>query len=256
LVSCGIYVFDAARIFTIFPAAREARLRKDEEAGEGGFAASTGSSGQLSADLAAASTKIQLESDVLSYLATEGQCYTFELPPKEFWMQIKTGSSLIPANTSLLKHQQPVPTKPVPRLSIPNGAPIPRIIEPVYIHPTAKVAADACIGPNVSIGLRVTIASGVRVKDAIILDNVEVRSNACILRSVIGWDSRIGKWCRVEGNLTESQSLNSGTHKGMKIPSATILGKSVVLADEQVLRNCVVLPHKELKSSFHNEILM
>jgi mannose-1-phosphate guanylyltransferase len=34
------------------------------------------------------------------------------------------------------------------------------------------------------------------------------------------------------------------------------LAKEVVVKDEIVIRNCTVLPHKELKISFHNEILM
>ena len=39
---------------------------------------------------------------------------------------------------------------------------------------------------------------GVRIKDSIILDNVEIKNDACILNAVIGWDSKIGQWVRVE----------------------------------------------------------
>jgi mannose-1-phosphate guanylyltransferase len=35
-----------------------------------------------------------------------------------------------------------------------------------------------------------------------------------------------------------------------------ILGKEVVVKDEIIIRNCVVLPHKELKQSCENEIVM
>jgi mannose-1-phosphate guanylyltransferase len=128
-------------------------------------------------------------------------------------------------------------------------------VAPVYIHPSAIIHPTAKIGPNVSIGPRVSIGRGVRVKDSILLDAVEIKNDACILNAIVGWESRIGSWARVEGSPGESLQINA-THKGMKIPSAAILGRAVTVADETVLRNCIVLPNKELKSSYHNEILM
>jgi mannose-1-phosphate guanylyltransferase len=46
------------------------------------------------------------------------------------------------------------------------------------------------------------------------------------------------------------------TENGVKVQSSAILGEQVVVADEVIIRNCIVLPHKELKNSFKNEILM
>jgi mannose-1-phosphate guanylyltransferase len=43
---------------------------------------------------------------------------------------------------------------------------------------------------------------------------------------------------------------------GMKNQSVTIFGEKVTVSDELVIRNCVVLPHKDLKNSYKNEILM
>ena len=43
---------------------------------------------------------------------------------------------------------------------------------------------------------------------------------------------------------------------GVKDQSVTILGESVEVADEICVRNCTVLPHKDLRSSYANEILM
>jgi mannose-1-phosphate guanylyltransferase len=39
-------------------------------------------------------------------------------------------------------------------------------------------------------------------------------------------------------------------------PDIAILGKDVTVADEIILRNCIVLPHKTIQSSQQNEILM
>lgn len=75
------------------------------------------------------------------------------------------------------------------------------------------------------------------------------------MNSIVGWESKIGCWARVEGAPGDASQLNA-TYKGLKIPGATILGRGVQIADELVVRNCIVLPHKEIKISYHNEILM
>lgn len=123
------------------------------------------------------------------------------------------------------------------------------------IHPSATVDPSAKIGPNVWIGPRVTVGRGTRIKNSIILDNSQVGHDACILNAVVGWEGRIGDWARVEGSPEDATHLNA-TYKGLKIPTATVMGASVSVGDETVIRNCIVLPHKELKYSYHNEVLM
>jgi mannose-1-phosphate guanylyltransferase len=78
------------------------------------------------------------------------------------------------------------------------------------------------IGPNVSIGPKTVIGSGVRIKDSIILDGVEIKANSCILSSVIGWNSRVGCWTRVEG--TPSDQPSKLMLNGQKTKAATIIG--------------------------------
>ncbi len=136
-----------------------------------------------------------------------------------------------------------------------------------------KTKCNLQIGPNVSIGPRVHIMQGVRVKDSIILDNVHIgvmyktkkkyvhvdscllQKASCVLHSIVGWNSRIGSWSRVEGCPVYGED-NSMMKNGVKSQSITILGKDVTVMDETIIRNCIVLPHKELKSCYHNEILM
>lgn len=38
--------------------------------------------------------------------------------------------------------------------------------------------------------------------------------------------------------------------------SVTILSGDIHVADEKCIRNCIVLPHKELVLNYHNEIVM
>jgi len=93
------------------------------------------------------------------------------------------------------------------------------------------------------------------VLNSIILDNVEIGHDACILNAVVGWDGKVGAWARVEGSPEDATHLNA-TYKGLKIPTATVMGAGVSVGDEVVIRNCIVLPYKELKFSYHNEVLM
>ncbi|KAJ3417189.1 hypothetical protein HDV05_006395 [Chytridiales sp. JEL 0842] len=281
IISCGIYLFDK-NIFNVMAAAIDSRRAK--ELAEGVYDTPVSDSRP---NLLGSSTdeRIRLEQDVLSLLAAEKKLYCYVGDPAtDFWMQIKTGSSTIPANRQYLqyfKKKEPrrlsliPPTTPqltTPQITTPlassattmspTSTTVPGLpgtsgglIAPVYIHPTAIVHPTARIGPNVSIGPRVIVGRGARVKDSILLDAVEIKNDACILNAIVGWESRIGCWARVEGSPGESLQINA-THKGIKIPSAAILGREVTVADETVIRNCIVLPHKELKSSFHNEILM
>jgi len=57
---------------------------------------------------------------------------------------------------------------------------------------------------------------------------------------VIGWNSLVGQWCRIEGT-TEN---------------ITILGEGVKTKPEIIVRNSVVLPHKELSGNHNEEILL
>ncbi|CAG8487582.1 7691_t:CDS:2 [Paraglomus brasilianum] len=231
LISCGIYLFDVA----IFNTMKEATQNK---------------ASQIALDpYTDSDDKLQLEQDLLRSLAEAHKLYVFET--KDFWRQIKTPSSAVPANALYLEqYAQTFPERLAK--SEPGG---PQIVGAVYIHPTAIVDPRAKIGPNVTIGPRVVISKGVRIKDSIILDNVEIKNFACILHSIIGWDSKIGNWTRIEGTpVINHQTII--THNGVKIQSIAILSKDVTVKDEVVIRNCTVLPHKELKSSFHNEILM
>ncbi|KAJ3011168.1 UNVERIFIED_CONTAM: Proteasome subunit alpha type-2 [Siphonaria sp. JEL0065] len=265
-ISTGIYLFNKD-IFNVMAEAISGLRAKALE--DGVYDSGNASDSRPSLLTSNQEERIRLEHDVLSLLAAGKKLYCYVgVQNRDFWMQLKTGSSTIPANRLYLQHFKVnaprrlshIPTSALtasPGVSSPTspGGFVSNIIQPVWIHPTANVHPSARIGPNVSVGPRAVIGRGVRVKDAIILDNVEIKNDSCVLNAIIGWDSRIGAWSRVEGAPGESLQLNA-TYKGMKVPSACILGRNVSVADEIAVRNCIVLPHKELKTSFHNEVLM
>jgi mannose-1-phosphate guanylyltransferase len=212
VISCGVYLFSSK----IFPYLADALSNKRDKEKELGTPMSTMMHSNDDDDL------IQFEKDVLPLLMPIKHLFTWTCDPgRDFWMQVKTGSSTISANRAYLQHYiQVSPGK----LSLPKGEnkkdePKPTIIKPVFIHPSAIIHPTAKIGPNVSIGPRCMIGRGVRVRDSIILDNCEIKHDSCILNSVLGWDSKIGSWVRIEGApFTDPLAL---TLKGYKLPSAS-----------------------------------
>jgi mannose-1-phosphate guanylyltransferase len=234
LINAGVYLFDKS-LFDVIADARDAR----ESSLKAAFHYDDDSEEVLS-----------LETDILVRLPETGAFYVYET--KDFWRQIKTAGSAVPANALYL--QQAFQANPnAPGLAQPSAT----IVPPVYIDPTAHVDPTAKLGPNVSIGPGAKIGQGSRIKDSIILDDVEIKQNAIVLHSIVSKGSKVGNWARVEGSPTAVDDHNSTVIKdGAKVHTVSILASNVVIADEIHVQNTVVLPHKEIKSDVKNEVIM
>lgn len=103
------------------------------------------------------------------------------------------------------------------------------IIGNVLIHPTAKVGDQCLIGPNVTIGSGCVIEDGVRISNTAIMESVRIQAHSFISGSILGWESRIGKWVRVEG--------------------LTVVGQDVSIASECFINQALILPHKAISAS-------
>ena len=239
LINCGVYLFSTD---CIFPSIKSAIKRRTERPRLLSYPSSENlnESTYFAEDQAGEKSEVvRLEQDILSDLADTSKFFVLET--KDFWRQIKTAGSAVPANALYLKKAQQSDSD---ELAPPSA----NIIPPVYIHPTATVDPTAKLGPYVSIGPQATIGRGVRVKDAIVLENADIRHDACVLYSIVGWGSRVGAWARVEGTPQPMHNHNSSIIKnGVKVQSVTILGKECGVGDEVRVQNCVCLPYKELK---------
>ena len=249
LINCGIYLFSTE---AIFPAIRSAIKRRTERPSrllsypssdnlDNSFILNNQGGGDDDDDDGETrkSQVIRLEQDILGDVADSKQFYVYET--KDFWRQIKTAGSAVPANALYLLHAWQSQN---PELAKPSA----NIVPPVFIHPTAEVHPTAKIGPNVSIGPRATVGAGARIKESIVLEDCEIKHDACILYSIIGWGSRVGAWARVEGTPVPTGSHSSSIVKnGVKVQSITILGKDCGVGDEVRVQDCVCLPYKELK---------
>ncbi|KAK5658096.1 hypothetical protein OQA88_2652 [Cercophora sp. LCS_1] len=248
LINCGVYLFSTD---AIFPSIRSAiKRRTDRPARLVSYPSSDNleSSFMIDDDDEGQKEVIRLEQDILSDMADNKQFFVYET--KDFWRQIKTAGSAIPANALYLQKALQSGSKELaPRSE--------NIIPPVYIHPTATVHPTAKLGPNVSIGPRVTVGAGARVKESIVLEDSEIKHDACVLYSIIGWNSRVGAWARVEGTPTPVTSHTTSIVKnGVKVQAITILGKECGVGDEVRVQNCICLPFKELKRDVANEVIM
>ena len=177
------------------------------------------------------SEAIQLELDLLKPLAGTGQAFVFSTD--RWWSQIKTAGSAIYANRHYLQLYRQ--NKRVDRLASTTS---PTIIGDVFIHPSALVHPSATLGPNVSIGKNVTIGAGVRVKESIILGNAAIQDHSCVLYSIVGWNSTIGSWCRIEGTpcdpnpnkpFAKMDNVPLFNSEGKLNPSITILGEYIIV---------------------------
>ena len=240
LINCGVYLFSTE---AIFPAIKSAIKRRTERP----RLVSYPSAENLEAAYAQNQSQeegegneiLRLEQDILSDIADSKQFYVYET--KDFWRQIKTAGSAVPASALYLQKAFQSQSK---ELAKPSA----NILPPVYIHPTAEVDPTAKLGPNVSVGPRVNIGAGVRVKESIILEDCEIKHDACVLYSIVGWGSRVGAWARVEGTpIPVGSHTESVIKNGIKVQSITILGKDCGVGDEVRVQNCLCLPNKDLK---------
>lgn len=252
LINCGVYLFSTD---VIFPSIKGAMKRRSDRPRLNSYPSNENleSSFVLDPDEEDDERKsqiIRLEQDILSDMADSKQFFVYET--KDFWRQIKTAGSAVPANALYLQQAWQNESK---ELSDPSANA--NIIPPVFIHPSANVDPTAKLGPNVSVGARATIGRGARVKESIVLEDAEIKHDACVMYSIVGWNSRVGAWARVEGSpLPVTSHTTSIVKNGLKVQAVTILGKECGVHDEVRVQNCVCLPYKELKRDVSSEVIM
>nr|XP_035938839.1 mannose-1-phosphate guanyltransferase alpha isoform X6 [Halichoerus grypus] len=88
--------------------------------------------------------------------------------------------------------------------------------------------------------------------------------HTCVLHTIVGWGSTVGRWARVEGTPNDPNPNDPRAHMdseslfkdGKLLPAITILGCRVRIPAEVLILNSIVLPHKELSRSFTNQIIL
>ena len=87
-----------------------------------------------------------------------------------------------------------------------------------------------------SIGKGVSVGYGARIRESIVLGQSRIGDHSLVRHAIIGWNSEVGKWSRVEGTpndpnpnkpFAKMENNPLFNDEGKLNPSITILGKSI-----------------------------
>lgn len=163
-----------------------------------------------------------IEQEIFPAICKDGQLHSFDL--EGFWMDVGQPKDFLSGTclylSSLSKKGSKLLT-PASESFVHGGN--------VLIDSTAKIGKNCRIGPNVTIGPGVVVGNGVRLQRCVLLENSKVKDHAWIKSTIVGWNSSVGKWARLE--------------------NVTVLGDDVSIGDEIYVNGGFVLPHKSIKAN-------
>ncbi|KNC52207.1 mannose-1-phosphate guanyltransferase beta [Thecamonas trahens ATCC 50062] len=169
-----------------------------------------------------------IEKKIFPVMADEGQLYCMDLPA--FWMDIGQPPDYL---KGMVMYLSALASGDVSGEG-PSGATFvgslvegDNFIGPVFMHPDAVVDETALVGPNVVIGPGCSIGAGARVQRTTLLAGAKVKAHAWVKSSIIGWNSTVGRWARLQ--------------------NISVLGEDVKITDELYINGARILPHKTIK---------
>eukprot|EP00158_Paraphelidium_tribonemae_P001828 Partr_v1_DN24856_c0_g1_i2_m29924 putative mannose-1-phosphate guanyltransferase len=160
-----------------------------------------------------------IEKEIFPLIAKDNQLHAMDLPG--FWMDVGQPKDFLTGTGLYLSSLASKQSKDI------SSAPF--VTGPVLIHPTAKVGENCKIGPSVVIGPNCVIGDGVRLQKCVIMDGARVKSFSWVNQSIVGWNSSVGRWSRLEG--------------------VSVLGDDVQIADELYINGGCILPHKSISAN-------
>ena len=95
------------------------------------------------------------------------------------------------------------------------------------VDPSAEIGDNCIIGPDVVVGPSCVLRDGVRLMNCTIMAGTTVGRHSFVRKSIIGWQSHIGEWCRID--------------------DMTVTGEDVTVNDEVFVVGTRVLEHKTIK---------
>jgi len=168
-----------------------------------------------------------IEKEIFPKMAQEGQLYSMYL--EGFWMDVGQPKDFL---AGMCLYLNALKTKSPESLRTGPG-----FIPPVLVDPSAVIGEGCLIGPNVTIGPNCIVHEGVRLANATLLEGTIIGANSWVKSSIIGWQSSVGKWVRME--------------------NTSVLGQDVHVVDELFINGGKILPHKTITTSIPEpEIIM
>jgi len=168
-----------------------------------------------------------IEKEIFPKMAQEGQLYSMYL--EGFWMDVGQPKDFL---AGMCLYLNALKTKSPESLRTGAG-----FIPPVLVDPSAVIGEGCLIGPNVTIGPNCIVHEGARLANTTLLEGTIIGANSWIKSSIIGWQSSVGKWVRME--------------------NTSVLGQDVHIVDELYINGGKILPHKTITTSIPEpEIIM
>lgn len=163
-----------------------------------------------------------IEQETFPAICKDGQLHSFDL--EGFWMDVGQPKDFLSGTCLYLSSLTKKGSKQLtsPSTSYVYGG-------NVLVDPTAKIGKNCRIGPNVTIGPNVVIGDGVRLQRCVLLAGSKVKDHAWVKSTIVGWNSSIGKWARLE--------------------NVSVLGDDVTIGDEIYVNGGSILPHKSIKQN-------
>lgn len=163
-----------------------------------------------------------IEQETFPSISADGELHSFDL--EGFWMDVGQPKDFLSGTCLYLSALSKKNSKVLAPINTPyvyGGN--------VLIDPSAKIGKNCRIGPNVTIGKDVIVGDGVRLQRCVLLTGAKVKDHAWIKSTIVGWNSIVGKWARLE--------------------NVSVLGDDVSIADEIYVNGGSILPHKIIKEN-------
>ncbi|XP_064604453.1 mannose-1-phosphate guanyltransferase beta-like [Liolophura sinensis] len=160
-----------------------------------------------------------IEKEIFPAMAKAGQLYAMDL--KGFWMDVGQPKDFL---TGMCLYLASLRQKTPEKLASGDG-----VVGNILVDPSAKIGKNCRIGPNVTIGPDVIIEDGACIKRSTILRGVKIKSHSWLESCIIGWNSTVGQWVRME--------------------NVSVLGEDVIVKDELYINGGRILPHKSISES-------
>ncbi|EPR62968.1 GDP-D-mannose pyrophosphorylase [Toxoplasma gondii GAB2-2007-GAL-DOM2] len=182
-----------------------------------------------------------IEKEIFPQMAREKKLFCFKLDgywadigqPKDFLKGMTLHLDAMRQQQEATSHQEGEVENGVDRdARVPSSARLvsgPQFIGNVLVDPSAKIGEDCLIGPDVTIDRGVVVGRGCRLQRSALMEGVRVGDYTWMETAIVGWQSRIGKWCRIEG--------------------LTVVGEDVHIRSECCINGAFVLPHKSITQS-------
>ena len=169
-----------------------------------------------------------IEQETFPAICADGQLHSFDL--EGYWMDVGQPKDFLSGTCLYLSSLAKKNSKKLAASNTPyvyGGN--------VLVDPSAKVGRNCRIGPNVTIGPNVVIGDGVRIQRSVLLSGSKVKDHAWVKSTIVGWNSSVGKWARLE--------------------NVSVLGDDVAIGDEVYVNGGSILPHKSIKVNVDGEFM-